>query len=105
MRKPPSDRQVAYLKRLGFKGQPPATSHEVSAAIDALVKRNRVANANELIRSRIREAKSRFIGVNDPLWLNTKTGVRHNSHCRLYRATVGQECEADEGRPCGFCGG
>ena len=39
-------------------------------------------------------------------WLNTKTGVRHRSHCRYFEKTgTGRYCEEDEGKPCGICKG
>jgi micrococcal nuclease len=39
-------------------------------------------------------------------WLNTNTGVRHNSTCRWHGKTKGgRECTADEGKPCDQCGG
>ncbi len=39
-------------------------------------------------------------------WLNTKSGVRHNSSCRWYGNTKnGRPCGPTEGRPCGTCGG
>jgi len=34
---PPSDRQIAYLRSLGYAGTPPATMHEASEAIDRLL--------------------------------------------------------------------
>jgi len=39
-------------------------------------------------------------------WLNTSTGVRHNSNCANYRNTKrGRECGPGEGKACGICGG
>jgi micrococcal nuclease len=39
-------------------------------------------------------------------WLNTNTGVRHNSTCRWHGKTKGgRECTADEGKSCDQCGG
>lgn len=39
-------------------------------------------------------------------WLNTSSGVRHNSRCEHYRNTKrGRDCGPDEGKPCGICGG
>jgi endonuclease YncB( thermonuclease family) len=39
-------------------------------------------------------------------WLNTDSGVRHNSSCRYYRATrEGRPCAGNVGRACGICGG
>ena len=39
-------------------------------------------------------------------WLNTTTGVRHNSGCRYFENTAaGRPCEAHEGLACGLCGG
>jgi len=39
-------------------------------------------------------------------WLNTSTGVRHNSSCKWYGNTKrGRYCTANEGKPCGECGG
>jgi micrococcal nuclease len=39
-------------------------------------------------------------------WLNTTTGVRHNTTCDNWgRTKRGRPCEPDEGRPCGICGG
>ena len=36
-------------------------------------------------------------------WLNEASGVRHNSECEWYRKTKrGRECEATEGKACGF---
>ena len=39
-------------------------------------------------------------------WLNTKSNVRHNSTCRYYQKTSkGRDCDKDEGKGCGICGG
>lgn len=39
-------------------------------------------------------------------WLNTASGVRHNSSCKHFMKTrKGRLCGPDEGRPCGECGG
>ena len=39
-------------------------------------------------------------------WLNLSGNVRHNSSCKWYEKTKrGRACTADEGRPCGQCGG
>jgi len=39
-------------------------------------------------------------------WLNTSSGVRHNSRCEHYRNTKrGRLCGPNEGKPCGICGG
>lgn len=39
-------------------------------------------------------------------WLNTSTGVRHNQRCEHFQKTKkGRFCSADEGKPCGICGG
>lgn len=39
-------------------------------------------------------------------WLNTSSGVRHNKTCEHYGKTSrGKYCDADEGKPCGQCGG
>lgn len=40
-------------------------------------------------------------------WINTRTGVRHNSHCRWYGKTREGRYTTDkgEGRACGICGG
>ena len=39
-------------------------------------------------------------------WLNTSSGVRHNSSCRWFGSTKkGRMCGADDGRACGQCGG
>jgi Staphylococcal nuclease homologue len=39
-------------------------------------------------------------------WLNTSSNVRHNASCTWYKNTKdGRACSADEGRPCGLCGG
>ncbi len=39
-------------------------------------------------------------------WLNTGTNVRHNWSCRNFENTkAGRRCDADEGKPCGICGG
>ncbi len=39
-------------------------------------------------------------------WLNTKSGIRHNSGCRFYNTTgKGYQCGPKEGRPCSICGG
>jgi hypothetical protein len=39
-------------------------------------------------------------------WLNLNGNVRHNSTCRNFMNTKkGRMCAADEGRPCGLCGG
>ena len=39
-------------------------------------------------------------------WLNTSSGVRHNNTCKHYGKTSrGKYCNAEEGKPCGQCGG
>ncbi|MEW4563785.1 thermonuclease family protein [Bremerella sp. JC770] len=39
-------------------------------------------------------------------WLNTSSGVRHNQTCEHYGKTSrGKYCDADQGKPCGMCGG
>lgn len=39
-------------------------------------------------------------------WLNTTTGVRHNSSCKNYKNTKrGRMCTAEDGKACGICGG
>lgn len=39
-------------------------------------------------------------------WLNTRTGVRHNSDCQHYRNTEeGYDCGPKEGKACSICGG
>ena len=39
-------------------------------------------------------------------WLNTSSGVRHNAACKHFAKTKrGKYCDADDGRPCGICGG
>ena len=38
-------------------------------------------------------------------WLSTNSDARHNSRCPNYRKTRGYPCTANEGRPCGKCGG
>jgi hypothetical protein len=105
MSKLPSERQLDYLKRLGYQGEPPKSAHQVSAAIDALLRQGRAAKNNTRLRNQINDVGKLLGGSNEPLWLNSKTGVRHNSHCRLYQNTVGHVCSPKDGRPCGICGG
>ncbi|QDU78212.1 Thermonuclease precursor [Bremerella volcania] len=39
-------------------------------------------------------------------WLNTSSGVRHNETCEHYGKTSrGKYCGAEDGKPCGMCGG
>ena len=39
-------------------------------------------------------------------WLNTASDVRHNERCEHFQKTKrGRLCTADEGKPCGICGG
>ena len=39
-------------------------------------------------------------------WLNTSSDVRHNERCEHFQKTKrGRLCKADEGKPCGLCGG
>ncbi|TWT49041.1 Thermonuclease precursor [Thalassoglobus neptunius] len=39
-------------------------------------------------------------------WLNTNSGVRHNSTCQHYGNTkAGRSCSGSDGRACGICGG
>ncbi len=39
-------------------------------------------------------------------WINSSSGVRHNSSCKYFRNTKrGRLCGPNEGRPCGICGG
>jgi len=45
-------------------------------------------------------------GETGSYWLNTSSGVRHNSSCRHFMNTRrGRLCRQDEGTPCGECGG
>ncbi len=48
-------------------------------------------------------------GLNDQktmYWLNISSGVRHNESCEHFQRTKrGRLCTADEGQPCGICGG
>jgi micrococcal nuclease len=42
----------------------------------------------------------------DVFWLNTSSGVRHNSRCEHFSKTKrGRFCSASDGKPCGICGG
>lgn len=44
--------------------------------------------------------------ASDKFWLNTSTGVRHNSTCKNFGKTKpGRYCGKDEGKACGICGG
>ena len=39
-------------------------------------------------------------------WLNTASDVRHKQRCEHFQKTKrGRLCSADEGKPCGICGG
>ncbi len=39
-------------------------------------------------------------------WLNSKSGIRHNSNCSFYETTYqGYHCGPNEGKPCSRCGG
>ncbi|PQO33019.1 thermonuclease family protein [Blastopirellula marina] len=39
-------------------------------------------------------------------WLNSSSGVRHNASCKHFGKTKrGKYCGAEEGKPCGICGG
>jgi endonuclease YncB( thermonuclease family) len=53
--------------------------------------------------------RPRTVGEQQPElthWLNTGSGVRHSPTCKWFGATKrGRYCRADEGRPCGTCGG
>ena len=45
-------------------------------------------------------------GVTMLYWLNTASDVRHNERCEHFQKTKrGRLCTADEGKPCGICGG
>jgi micrococcal nuclease len=50
--------------------------------------------------SKKEEAKTKY-------WINTSSGVRHNSHCRWYGKTREGHFTTDksEGKACGICGG
>lgn len=51
------------------------------------------------------EVKS-FEGSINSYWLNSSTGQRHNKSCRYFgRTKRGRYCGANEGDPCGICGG
>jgi endonuclease YncB( thermonuclease family) len=44
--------------------------------------------------------------VRGDYWLNTGSNTRHNSKCKHFSSTKrGRFCSADEGEPCGYCGG
>lgn len=56
----------------------------------------------------IAEANTKAPAESSPtgFWLNTSSGVRHNSRCEHYRNTKrGRDCGPNEGKPCGICGG
>ena len=56
-------------------------------------------------RSRQKQNKSPP-SVNSKYWMNTSSGVRHNESCEHFGKTKkGRYCEANEGKPCGKCGG
>lgn len=39
-------------------------------------------------------------------WLNSSSGVRHNSSCKWFgNRSRGRACGPDEGKACGICGG
>lgn len=43
---------------------------------------------------------------NADYWLNTRSAVRHNKHCKWHGNTSsGRPCTPHEGKPCGDCGG
>lgn len=53
-----------------------------------------------------RAIKKRPADASGGFWLNTSSGVRHNSSCRWFGDTTrGRPCGPEEGRPCGICGG
>ena len=58
-----------------------------------------------IYRSKKRAPKKPPTG-NLSYWLNTGSGVRHNSTCDVFENTKrGRICEPKDGRACGVCGG
>ncbi len=62
---------------------------------------------DEKRRREAEEAKRPMSSVEPTgFWLNLSSGVRHNAECKHYGKTSrGKYCTADEGKPCGMCGG
>jgi len=53
-----------------------------------------------------RAPRADLISGSGEYWLNTSSGVRHNSTCENFKNTRrGRVCSKTEGRPCGICGG
>lgn len=53
-----------------------------------------------------RAPKAELLSGSAEYWLNTSSGVRHNSTCTNFKNTKrGRLCSKTEGRPCGICGG
>lgn len=49
MPKPPSDKQLRYLKRLGYKGEQPTSSAQASAAIDEMLESRSSRRAEDAV--------------------------------------------------------
>ncbi len=61
---------------------------------------------NDLKKGETSRSKTSTGNTKFQYWLNSKTGVRHNSGCRFYNATYqGYHCGPKEGKPCSICGG
>ncbi|GAA4431175.1 thermonuclease family protein [Bremerella cremea] len=63
---------------------------------------------DERRRREAEEEKAKAAEMTAPtgFWLNSSSGVRHNAQCDHYGKTSrGRYCTAEEGKPCGICGG
>lgn len=77
-----------------------------SEGLSKPVARAAVAKPVSVTPASLAPGASAAAATEDRYWLNTKTGVRHNSTCRNFEKTkAGEYCDAEDGRPCGMCGG
>lgn len=78
-------------------------------ATTAVPKRHRIhVSASQISPelTNIYQSSKRDHSATHRYWMNTSSHVRHNSGCRFYKNTKhGRACSANEGKPCGICGG
>ncbi len=77
-----------------------------SAGVDASQSGQSSGTQTERVQESESESASGEDSATATHWLNTKTGVRHNSKCRFFKKTrKGRMCGPNEGKACRICKG